>query len=86
MFFYMYALLIESEMILNMDLYNNGLCFIGFSCLGFKSNIERTLTYRIDEQDLISEQGGKFRKINKRAGLNKRAGWKISKKLIKEQD
>ena len=45
-----------------------------------------TLRYRIDEQDLISEQGGKFPKINKRAGLNKQAGWKIGKNLIKEQD
>ena len=45
-----------------------------------------TLRYWIAEQDLISKQGGKFRKINKRAGLNKQAGWKISKNLIKEQD
>jgi len=27
-----------------------------------------------------------FPKINKRAGLNKQAGWKITKKLIKEQE
>ena len=48
--------------------------------------IPTTLRYQIDEQDLISEQGGKFPKINKRAGLNKQAGWKIGKNLIKEQD
>ena len=58
-------------------------CMLSQNCILFCSC---TLRYRIDEQDLISEQGGKFPKINKRAGLNKQAGWIIGKNLIKEQD
>ena len=41
-----------------------------------------TLVYRIDVQDEINVQVGKFLKNIKRAGQNRRAGRKFSGKLI----
>ena len=40
-----------------------------------------TLEYRIIMQDGINVRAGIFSKINKRAGWNKHAGWKISEIL-----
>jgi hypothetical protein len=44
-----------------------------------------TLVYRIDVQDEINVQEGKFLKIIKRAGQNRRAGRKIFSKSINVQ-
>ena len=44
-----------------------------------------TLVYRIDMQDEINVQVGKFLKNIKRAGQNRRAGRKFSGKLINMQ-
>ena len=46
---------------------------------------EYTLDYLINEQDGIGEQGGKFSKILKRAGWNKRAEGANFETLINEQ-
>ena len=45
--------------------------------------MSRTLVYRIDVQDEINVQVGKFLKNIKRAGQNRRSGGKISLKNIK---
>ena len=40
-------------------------------------NKKTTLTFLIKGEALIRGEGGKFDKINKRGGSNKRGGWKF---------
>ena len=42
-----------------------------------------TLTFLINGEALIRGEGGKFVKIDKRGGSNKRGGWKFYQNLIK---